>query len=64
MAEIARCSGTQFDPDLVEMFLTMMEEMARSEEDEMDWLTAGGMQWYEGLGDCDSGVPKMPEDEA
>ena len=63
LAEIARCSGTQFDPDLVEMFLTMMEEMARSEENEMDWLTAG-MQWYEGLGDCDAGTPKRPGDKA
>lgn len=50
LAEIERCSGSQFDPDLAEMFLTMMEEMARSEEDEMKWL-AEGMNWYTDLGE-------------
>jgi len=62
LAEIRRCAGTQFDPGLVEIFLEMMEEMARSEEDEMKWL-AEGMQWYERLGE---GVPdsnRMPDND-
>ena len=62
LAEIRRCAGTQFDPNLVEVFLEMMEEMARSEEDEMKWL-AEGMQWYERLGE---GVPdsnRMPDND-
>jgi diguanylate cyclase (GGDEF)-like protein len=38
LAEIKRCSGSQFDPDLAEIFLSMMEEIAKSKEDEMRWL--------------------------
>jgi len=40
-----------------------MEEMARSEEDEMKWL-AEGMKWYEDMGEGVSDVPEIPDDNA
>lgn len=36
--EIRTCSGTQFDPDLVEIFLEMMDERGRHEEYENTWF--------------------------
>lgn len=36
--EIQKCSGTQFDPDLAEVFLEMIEEMGRHGEYEDNWF--------------------------
>ena len=37
LKEIQRCSGTQFDPNLVEVFVKMMEEIDLKEEYEKNW---------------------------
>lgn len=38
LEELQRCSGAQFDPDLVKIFLDMMEEIGQHEEYESNWF--------------------------
>lgn len=38
LREIRTCSGMQFDPDLADIFLEMMDEMGRHEEYENTWF--------------------------
>lgn len=44
LKEIQRCSGTQFDPNLVEVFVKMMEEIDLKEEYEKNW-SEGDPYW-------------------